>query len=275
MHQSASEPFFLSGSTTGCLLIHGFAGTPTEMRSLGDHLAAQGHTVLAVRLAGHGSTPEALRQTRWRDWLASAEQGLQQLRQHCEHIIVVGFSLGGALALIMHRQAHFDKLVLLATPLWLQGDWRLHLLPIARYVMPWFYPLENADLSDPFIQARIKQSAPNADLNDLATQEAIRRNVRLPVAAIHELQRVLRVARARVPQVGTPTLIMHGREDDTAPPASAEELLQRLGSREKHLVWWEQTGHQLLVVGPHRQAIYARVAAFIAGSTPEAAPLTS
>jgi carboxylesterase len=244
------------------------------MRGLGEYLAAQGATVLAVRLAGHGSTPEDLQQTRWRDWLASAEQGLQQLQQHCARIIVVGFSLGGALSIMMHhmhRRAQVEKLVLLATPLWLQGDWRLHLLPIARYVVPWFYPLENADLSDPFIQARIRHSAPDANLDDPATREALRRNVRLPVAAIHELQRVLRVARKHAPRVTTPTLMMHGRDDDTAPPASADELLQRLGSREKRLVWWEQTGHQLLVVGPHREAIYARVAAFIAGSAPAAA----
>ena len=47
-----AEPFYFSGDRTGCLLIHGFTGTPNEMRWLGTQLSTAGHTVLGVRLAG-------------------------------------------------------------------------------------------------------------------------------------------------------------------------------------------------------------------------------
>jgi carboxylesterase len=47
-----SEPFFLPGGTTGCLLLHGFTAMPGEMRQFGEHLAEKGFTVLGVRLAG-------------------------------------------------------------------------------------------------------------------------------------------------------------------------------------------------------------------------------
>jgi hypothetical protein len=41
-------------------------------------------------------------------------------------------------------------------------------------------------------------------------------------------------------------------------------LLARIGSAHRELVWWDDTGHQLLVYGPHKQAIFARVAGFLA-----------
>jgi len=58
--------------------------------------------------------------------------------------------------------------------------------------------------------------------------------------------------------------VMHGRKDDTSSPAGAEEIIARISSPERHLVWWEETGHQMLVIGPERAAIYARIAAFVA-----------
>ena len=48
-----AAPFFFPGDSTGCLLIHGFSSSPTEMHPLGVYLSQKGHTVLGVRLA-HG-----------------------------------------------------------------------------------------------------------------------------------------------------------------------------------------------------------------------------
>lgn len=265
MTPSHTQPFLLPGGPTGCLLIHGFSGTPGEMRDLGETLAQQGYTVLGVQLAGHTGQPETLRTTRWQDWLASAQAGLNDLRTHCPSIIVIGFSLGGVLSILLVRQVAIQRLVLLATPLWLQGDWRLHLLPIARHFMPWYYPLEQTSFTDPGLRQRILAHAPDLDLSDPAVQRRLRRSIKLPVSAIDELVRVLRQARATLPYVRVPTLVMHGRGDDVAPPASAEEIIARIGTNQKRLVWWSQTGHQLLAAGPERDAIYAQIADFAAG----------
>ncbi|HLA87386.1 MAG TPA: hypothetical protein VJL10_05165, partial [Anaerolineales bacterium] len=66
-----TEPFFFSGGRTGCLLIHGFTGTPKEMRWMGEYLNQQGLTCLGIRLAGHATHPEDMRRSRWTDWAAS------------------------------------------------------------------------------------------------------------------------------------------------------------------------------------------------------------
>jgi len=61
------NPFFFEGGPTGCLLIHGFSSSPPEMRLMGEYLAGKGLTVLGVRLAGHGTSPEDMATTAWRD----------------------------------------------------------------------------------------------------------------------------------------------------------------------------------------------------------------
>ena len=40
----SAEPFYYQGNKIGCLLIHGFTGTPKEMRLMGEYLANQGYT---------------------------------------------------------------------------------------------------------------------------------------------------------------------------------------------------------------------------------------
>lgn len=211
MALSPFRPFFFPGGTTGCLLIHGFAGFPGEMRGLGEHLATQGYTVMGIRLAGHSENPQDMRKIRWEDWLVSADAGFHIIRQRCTHITVIGFSLGGALALMLAWAYDFERLALLSTPLKLQGDWRVHLLPLLRHVVPWYYPLQEADFNDPFVQKRLHDFAPpDTDLSDPAVQQHIRRTVRIPLGAVDELRKTLRYARRRVPLVTIPTLIMHG-----------------------------------------------------------------
>src|SRR4029077_19546830 len=93
------QPFRIRGGLRGCLLIHGFAGTPPEMRGLGEFLAAGGYDVMGPLLAGHGLSPEAMAATRSPDWVRSAEEALVTLRRDCSEVFVGGQSLGGTLAL--------------------------------------------------------------------------------------------------------------------------------------------------------------------------------
>lgn len=258
-----SEPFLFRGGDHGCLLVHGFTGGPGEMRGLGEHLAGRGHTVLGIRLAGHGGSPEELAAVRWRDWLAGVREGQAYLRERCGRVSLVGFSLGGALGVIQAAATPFARVALLATPLRLQGDWRVNLLGLVRHTMPWFYPFERADLSSPAVRAQILARQPDADLDDPAVQAYLRREVRISTGAIDELRLALAQARAALPLVRAPALVMHGRLDTVAPLDSAEEIAARIGGPRRELVWWDDTGHQMLVEGPHRETIYDRVGDFL------------
>ncbi len=77
-------PFFLDGGPTGILLIHGFTGSPPEMRLVGDYLHVAGLTVSAPLLPGHGTAIEDMNRVRWQDWAEHVEAAYQELRSRCE-----------------------------------------------------------------------------------------------------------------------------------------------------------------------------------------------
>ena len=67
----------------GIVLVHGFLASPAELRELGEKLAARGHAVIGVRLAGHGTSPWDLRDRSWQDWLESrSEEHTSELQSH-------------------------------------------------------------------------------------------------------------------------------------------------------------------------------------------------
>src|SRR5256885_14377412 len=137
------QPFRIRGGTRGCLLIHGFAGTPPEMRGLGEYLAADGYDVMGPLLAGHGLTPEAMALTRWTDWAASAQLAYETLRQDCTEGFVAGQSLGGTLALHLAATNPDVKGVVaigaMGSPTYFR-DWRIKGIGPLKYGVPWHGP---------------------------------------------------------------------------------------------------------------------------------------
>lgn len=239
------EPFFFEGNETGCLLVHGFTGSPPEMRGMGTYLADRGLTVLGVCLAGHGTTPETMDRTGWRDWAASAEAGLRQLRQQCQRVFLVGFSMGGLLGLHLAVRHHMAGLVVIASPTYLRGDWRLPLLPVAKYFVRWYAPSSEVDLSDP------------SALERMWSYE------RIPTRCIHELVRLIRRVRRELPRVTTPILVMQGGRDQVVPLDSAQEIFDRVASADKELIWFERSGHGI-VEDAEREEVWRQVYEFIA-----------
>src|SRR5690349_25061269 len=121
----STEPFFFPGNEIGCLLTHGFTGTPKEMRWMGEYLHKQGFTVLGVRLAGHATRPEDMIRTRYNDWLASIEDGFRLLSGTAKRIYLMGLSMGGVLSLTLASYLPVRGIVAMATPYKLPDDWRL------------------------------------------------------------------------------------------------------------------------------------------------------
>lgn len=85
---------------TAVLLVHGFTGSPWEVRPLGEALAARGYRVHAPLLPGHGSTPEAMLWVTWREWLSAAEDALARLAGF-ERLVVSGLSMGALLGTLL------------------------------------------------------------------------------------------------------------------------------------------------------------------------------
>jgi len=237
------NPFFFQGGPLGCLLIHGGTGSPPEMRPMGEYLAGKGLTVLGVRLAGHGTTPEDLARTTYQDLLASAEDGLQRLQACCQQAFVAGLSVGGLLTLHLAANHPIAGAIVMSAPAYLQ-QWQTKLLPLVRLVMKWHRSSGELDLTDP-------QAADKLFFYR-----------RVPVAFGAHVVRLQREVRRSLARVQAPTLIMQGRHDRSIPADSAQILFDSLGAVDKQLVWWPNSGHAI-TVDSEREAVWARAYAFI------------
>ena len=235
LQRRLSEPFFFEHGASACLLLHGFAGSPAEVRLLGEALAAQGFAVKAPLLPGHGTQPEDLRHTRWPQWVRAAEAELAELQQRYDRVHVVGFSMGGLVALYLAAHHEVASVTTLACPIRL-ADWRQILVPLAKYFMP-YYP---AKISNPEIAAQL-------DSYD-----------RFPTAAIHSLIRLARQVRKDLPRVRAPLFAVQGARDRWIAEESADYILEHAGSEVKHKVLLEGRNH-LITLERGREEVFAAV----------------
>lgn len=119
-----------------CLLIHGFCGTPSEMRFLAQALAQRGYSVSGMLLAGHGGTPEDMIRHTCQDWIDCVVEEYGRLRLEYQRVHVIGQSMGALLALYLAQHEMPDTVTALAPALRL-ADPRAKLAAAVRYVMPY------------------------------------------------------------------------------------------------------------------------------------------
>ena len=251
-----AEPFHLAGDERGCLVVHGFTGTPSEMRPLGDALHKEGYTVMGVRLAGHGTSPADLNTKRWEDWIESVESAWVSLEERCSTIYYAGLSMGGLLGISLAR-AHpgrFAAMALLSSPLYLPG-WKLKLFaPLLRYTpLRWLY--RYAPKKSALEPMEPEPGGPVRSSYD-----------RYPVSAIRHLVRGMKAARTALPHLRVPLLIMHSRIDPSIPVANADLMEILAGSPVKRKVILDRSPH-VITAGPERERVAREVAGFFARFT--------
>lgn len=93
-----AEPLSIQGGDVGVLVVHGFTGSPSSMRSLAVAAGESGNSVELVRLPGHGTTVEEMNTTTWDDWTGSAEAAYEELSARSSRTVVIGLSMGGSIA---------------------------------------------------------------------------------------------------------------------------------------------------------------------------------
>ena len=243
--------FELAGDHRGVLCIHGFTGTPFEMRHLGRRLADRGLTVSGPALPGHVTTPEHLDSTTWRDWYHGVETAFDRLRSRCTQVAVVGQSLGGLLALHLasKRGDQVAAVVSLAAPLWLS--------PLARAVV-W------ATSTGSPLEHRLRR-LPKLSGSDIRDQTAKARNPCypvIPVRALHQLVDFMDVVSDNLHRITPPALVMHARQDHTAPFACAEHIMAHIGSSEVRLRPLDRSYH-LIAIDVERDVVAAEVGEFL------------
>jgi len=245
--QSGAEPFFFPGGRTGCLLTHGFTASPQEVRDLGTHLAAEGYTVLGLRIFSHGTQHQDMNRARPVDWLASIEDGYHLLVNQCDRIYFVGSSVGGTLSLILATHFPPAGVVTLSTPIRLPPDPRLD------RIKPILKPLS-------YLLPAIPKGPPT--WHDPSAQDDRVAYTAYPLRAILELGSLLAMMRTALPDVRVPTLLMHSKNDRFIPPEHMQQIFERLGSSDKEMVWVEDSSH-VITCDAEREVVFQKVTDFL------------
>lgn len=227
-----AEPFYFAGNRTGCLLIHGFTGTPYAMHEFGERLAAQGYTVLEPALAGHATRRQDLLPTRWHDGYDSVTRAYDQLREHCDPILVLGLSLGGVLALHLAAHRAVAGGVAVSAPFTLSNP----LLPLFHF----FPGLYN-------VIPTIAKGAADMDAVDRSILTQHRDDPASPTRAAASLIRdLLPHVQNDSRDVLAPMLLIQSRGDRTIPANSMNAYDAHIGARDKTRLGIERRGHLVL-----------------------------
>lgn len=239
LHENAKD-FYFPGNKTGVLLIHGFTGSPSEMRYLGDYLKDKSFSVRGVLLKGHGISPKEMKKTNYKDWIKSAEQGYIELAESCDEVFVVGFSMGGAIALQLAKKYDIKGIVSLSTPIKILSR-QYYIAAIVKYLS--FGLGKHSKIvkqKDPFIISYDKTS----------------------IKCIISFMKLISMVKLDLHKVEKPILIMQSYGDGTVHPSSANIIYKRVASTDKSIIFLHNSGH-VITCDSEKEQVFDEVHNFI------------
>jgi len=247
--KEVGEPFLLYNETytKGIVFAHGLKSSPSEVRDICEYLYKRGFNVYGVRLKGHGTLPQDLRDVAYTAWIESFNLGYAALRQVCQKIYLGGFSTGGLIALLSASKKLYplEGIVCINSALQLR-DIRVGYVVPTLHAMNDFLSLFNANMEF------IDHEAEYPDVN----------YSRLYVSTVSELRKLMAETYKALRQITVPVLIVQGDSDPVVDPKSVKVILRHIKSSIKELYMPKRDTH-VIIKGEGSEEIYRRVLSFM------------
>jgi len=209
--------------SVGVLCIHGFSGGPYEVEPFTTYLRVHTDWVIAEpTLSGHG---EELHMSGFKakHWLMDAELAFRSLVKKVDEVIVVGFSMGGIIALYLAKRYKVKKLVLLSAA--------------AKYVSP-------KQLVKDFKMLATEAYHHNLTNNELYLRYHQKFN-NVPLASTVEFMKLVRMVEPYYRHIQIPVYIVQGKLDGIVPYHTAQFLFDELASTDKVLYFSDNGKHHI------------------------------
>ena len=172
--------------------------------------------------------------------MMEAELSLRKLKKEADRIIIVGFSMGGLIAMYLALRYKVDRLVLLSTA--------------AKYVSP-VQLLEE-----------VKVSAADALTGKLANNPLFHlyeyKLTHTPVSAAVEFLRVVKMVEPYYGKITVPVCIVQGGKDGIVPVSTAQFIFDQIGSQDKHIIHSDSSKH-LICYSDDSEEWFGKVLAFM------------
>lgn len=229
-----AEPVYLKGSNSkAVLMIHGYIGSPTDYGRLPELVNRLGYTVAVPLLPGHGRDPREFSKISAQELIDYVDAEYLKLAKTHDEVIVIGFSMGGALATLLESKYQFKQLVLLAPYYEIAHQW-YYLLPAETYAdaftphVPYLYRPKS-----------FKQVNDRRFLDKIIAYDYI--STKGSQAAIELGKR----AHPSAKNIKARTLIIHSKKDKATSYRAAKEMAGSLNSLDK-FVSLEKSNHMIL-----------------------------
>ncbi len=229
---AACQPFLLEGEARdgkrhGVLLIHGFTGSVSHMRPLGEALHERGFTVMGINLPGHATSMDDMAKCTWQDWLEAAREAFLALKQRCDFVSVAGLSMGGCLTLIIGETMQPTAVAPISAPMGTRA------------------PLWLATALSPVMKTVCFQ--PKGDAQRMLDERYHYGYPGFRSSCAKHLARLMRMARQDLHALTCPLLVVQSRADETITASSADIILQGASSARKGVLWLENVPHVVTI----------------------------
>jgi carboxylesterase len=248
---TGAEPYYMEGTAgmPAVLLIHGFGGIPYDLRLVADELNGLGYTVSGPLLSGHGTSAEDMATTGWEDWYGSAEREYLRLSGSHDTVYVVGFSMGGLLALNLSIEHDFEGLVLLAPCVFLPGEDDL---------ISTEYMIDNIS---PYLPGEyiISDGGKTVEPDALKDRHAY---TLFPMSCLRSLVELMKLTRPRINEVDEPLIVIQSVSDGTVGAEGPDYILDHAITPKKEAVRVDNSRHHL-ARDSDKDIVIAKVVDFI------------
>jgi carboxylesterase len=220
------------------LLLHGFSGSPHEVRDLGERLHARGYSVIAPALPGHRGDVHELDHVSADDYLEMAVSRFEALERAFERVYVIGLSMGGALGLHIAQRKRPAGVVTINAPVRMPSHVYGGVHLIARHRASTHLPVN-----------------PRAYFG-IAGYPTV------PASAVAAFLSVVTRVREGLAGVHAPLLVLHSARDLTVPFENAALIDVSVGSRDRNVIVLKE-GQHLMTVGRWLDVIEPHIGEFL------------
>ena len=235
------------------VLLHGFGGTPSDVRALAERLAAHGFRAVVPAIPEQTGTTFAYSRGRlapadYADWLSGLIK--EETAAGGQPPILVGFSMGGTLAALAAAEHAVARLVLISPYFDLPATTR-RIAGGARWLR-WIVPVVP--------KVAKGQIVDRAGYREYATGSYL-----ISMRAVLRLAEVAALARAKAARLTLPVLVFASEKDSVASFDVTEGLFREL--RNARLVACNRSNH-IVTYDFDRERVITEVLAFLTSPTP-------
>ncbi len=183
----------------GVIISHGFSSNKENVSIYSKFLQSKGYSTLAFDYSGHGESEGDISNTTATAWKDDLNAAIDFMKQHCDGIAMLGFSLGGMSSLLCSEHS---KATIAIAP-----------------------PTNFRKLVTHFIKTGlVKKLKEFIDFGGLSIKHSF-----ITDSAKYDMKKIMK-------KIKCPILIIHGDEDDIVPLSQSQEIIEYINEPKKLVV---------------------------------------